>query len=206
VNSADARSAVIEGSLREVALADVLQLLDLGRKTGVLHVTDAFGRGARVTLVNGRIRDAALDGEAPRRGERHLRDVVIDLLGWTTGRFAVEPLDEATGHTGGVTVGIDSVLMEAARRADEWARLADRVPHDRAVPRLVTDGAASTVSLAPEEWQVLAFADGVADLRTIAERVGRDVLAVAGAVHRLVGEGLITVGAVPRDGERSSEI
>ena len=204
MNSADARSAVIEGSLREVALADVLQLLDLGRKTGVLHVTDAFGRGARVTLVNGRIRDAAFDGEAPRRGERHLRDVVIDLLGWTTGRFAVEPLDEATGHTGGVTVGIDSVLMEAARRADEWARLADRVPGAHATPRLAPVAPhAAPVALAPEEWEVLAYADGVADLRAIAARSGRDLLAVAAAVHRLVGDGLLTV---TRDAGDASEI
>ncbi|AHG90595.1 protein of unknown function DUF4388 [Gemmatirosa kalamazoonensis] len=201
---AEPRAAVIEGSLREVALADVLQLLELGRKTGILHVTDAVaGRRAHLTLVQGRIRDAVIDGELAARGDRQVREVAIELLGWSSGRFAVEPLDETTA-TRGSTVGVDSVLMEAARRADEWARLADRVPGAHAAPRLAPVAPhAAPVVLAPEEWEVLAYADGVADLRAIAARSGRDLLAVAAAVHRLVGEGLLTV---TRDAGDASEI
>jgi hypothetical protein len=201
-----ARGTLIEGSLREITLADVLQLLDLGRKSGVLCVTDAFGRTARVTLVVGRIRDAALDGR-PARGDRQVRDVVIELLGWGAGRFAVEPLDTEAAR--GASIGVDSVLMEAARQADEWERLADRVPGAHVVPRLSAAGDAAPVALAPEEWEVLAYADGTSDLRAIAGTTGRDLLAIAGAVHRLVGEGLVSVAdpadAVPHDGERSSE-
>lgn len=208
-SSAESRGTLIEGSLREVALADVLQLLDLGRKTGVLCVIDAFGRSARVTLVNGRIRDAAIDG-ASARGDRQVRDVVIHLLGWSAGRFAVEPVDTEVARARGASIGVDSVLMEAARQADEWERLADRVPGAHVVPRLFADGGAAPVALAPEEWEVLAYADGVSDVRAIAARTGRDVLAVAGAVHRLVGEGLVRVSStpiesVPLDGERSSD-
>jgi len=202
---AEPRAAVIEGSLREVALADVLQLLELGRKTGILHVTDPVaGRRAHVTLVQGRIRDAVIDGELPARADRQVREVAIELLGWSSGRFAVEPLDDAAAPTRGTTVGVDSVLMEAARRADEWARLADRVPGAHATPRLAPVAPhAAPVALAPEEWEVLAYADGVADLRAIAARSGRDLLAVAAAVHRLVGEGLLTV---TRDAGDASEI
>jgi len=207
--STESRGTLIEGSLREVALADVLQLLDLGRKTGVLCVTNAFGRAARVTLVNGRVRDASVDG-ALARGERQVRDVVIELLGWSAGRFAVEPVDPEVVRARGASIGVDSVLMEAARQADEWERLGDRVPGAHAVPRLSTGGGAAPVALAPEEWEVLAYADGVSDVRAIAARAGRDLLAVAGAVHRLVGEGLLSVTstpieAVPLDGERSSD-
>jgi len=205
------RAAVIEGSLREVTLADVLQLLDMGRKTGVLRVTDALGtRSARVTLVNGRIHDATIDGSGrPGRGTG-ARDVVIELLDWSAGRFAVEPLDASAEKPRGAGVGVDSVLMEAARRADEWARLADRIADARVVVRLGAESSATAapVALSPEEWELLAFADGAADLYTIADRSGRDVLAVARAAHRLVGEGLLEVAsdpAVPQGAGRSSE-
>ena len=206
------RAAVIEGSLREVTLADVLQLLDMGRKTGVLRVTDALGtRSARVTLFNGRIHDAAIDGSArPAASGLSARDVVIELLDWSAGRFAVEPIDAHAPKARGAGVGVDAVLMEAARRADEWARLADRIADARVVVRLVADSGAAPapVALSPEEWELLAFADGAADLQVVAERSGRDVLAVARAAHRLVGEGLLEVAAdpaVPQDTVRSSE-
>jgi hypothetical protein len=198
--------ALIEGSLREVALADVLQLLEMGRKSGILRITDAVsGRHAHITLVDGRIRDAASSDGPPL----DTRETAIELLGWSSGRFAVEPLAEEPVRRRGArpapTIGVDSVLMEAARRADEWARLVDRVPGAHAVPRLADpDAAAAPVALAPEEWEVLAYANGWSDLREIAARSGRDVLTVARAVHRLVCEGFLVIGsageAVPREG------
>lgn len=205
----DARETVIEGSLREVALADVLQLLDLGRKTGVLRVVDGLGaRRARVRLVNGRVLDAEM---TPWTGAPDAREIVIELLGWTSGRFAVEPLDAHERLPArAVTLGVDAVLMEAARRADEWARLADRVPGPHAAPRLAAPGVGGgPLALEPGEWEVLAHADGALDLRAIAARTRRDLLVVARAVHRLIGEGFLAVGPevedrVPREGARSS--
>jgi Domain of unknown function (DUF4388) len=197
----DARDAVIEGSLREVALADVLQLLDLSRKSGVVRVSDGAGlRRASVTVVAGRVTDAelAVDGLAPCSA----RDAVIELLGWSSGRFVVEPLpDEMPARPGFGAMAVESLLMEAARRADEWARLADRVSGPDAVPRLAppTASTRAPLALAPDEWAVLAYADGRADLRMLAARLGRDTLVVAAAVHRLVGEGLLALdgGGVP---------
>jgi hypothetical protein len=204
------RGTVIEGSLREVALADVLQLLDLSRKTGVLRVRDAVGeREAMVTLVGGRIAAACITPSVSRTDPR---ETMIELLGWTSGRFSVEPIDETHARPRLGLLGVDTVLMESARRADEWSRLADRVSGPDAVPRLATpdDGGNEPLALAPDEWEVLAYADGVSDLRTLATRTRRDLLAVARAVHRLVGVGFLTFAseadAVPLDDRRSSEV
>jgi len=222
---AEPRTSVIEGSLREVALADVLQLLDLGRKTGLLRVDDARERRvARLVVVGGRvcgacvdaadagdavaIDDATLARRALATDARTLFDVVGEALAWRNGRFAVDPLPDAIAAQAPPGHGVDALLMDAARRADEWAALADRVAGPHVVPALAaSDDAGALLTLSPDEWEALAYADGVADLRAIARRAGRDVLAVATAVHRLLALGLLAIdaAAVPQSGRRSSE-
>jgi len=63
---------VIEGSLRDVALVDVLQVVLAGRKDGVLRVERA-GRQARVWLSDGRLWAASVDGGV------HLGEVLVRL-------------------------------------------------------------------------------------------------------------------------------
>lgn len=70
---------MIEGSLRDAAFTDVLQVVVAGRKDGVLHVErgDARERRARVWIRRGRLLAASLDGGV------HLGEVLVrlDLLG-----------------------------------------------------------------------------------------------------------------------------
>lgn len=60
----------IEGPLHELALTDVLQLLDLSRKTGVLSVErDGIGVPARICLEEGTIVGVRATGHTRRLGE-----------------------------------------------------------------------------------------------------------------------------------------
>jgi hypothetical protein len=208
-----AGGAAIEGSLREMPLADVLQLLELGRRTGVLRVEDAgVARAATLVVVDGRIASATIhglgvasDGEVhagastPRRA---IVDAVCDVLAWRTGRFAVAPLpgDAAIETTRRGGVAVDAVLLEAAHRADEWARLSDRVPTADVTPMLAVLPAGDLLTLSPEEWRVVALADGALDLRALAAQLDRDVLAVARDVHHLLEAGVLRVPREPTDG------
>jgi hypothetical protein len=221
------RPASLQGSLGELALPDVLQLLDLGRKTGVLVVrrTDPATDGA-IVLVEGRVMGAAVrePGSAEphaalvARALRHAAPVteaaVYEVLGWREGRFSFAPLDAvvdaalpAAGPGGGVSV--DALLMEAARRDDEWARLASRVPHLGLVPTLADVGDAGLpLDLAPEAWALLAAVDGERDLRAVAAALATDPLAVARTADVLAAAGVLSLvdpcSDVPTDGARSS--
>ena len=205
--------AAIEGSLREMPLADVLQLLELGRRTGVLRVEDAgVARAATLVVVDGRIASATIHGldvvsdGAVRVGasteRRAIVDGVCDVLAWRTGRFSVEPLpsDGAIETTRRGGIAVDVVLLEAAHRADEWARLSDRVPAADVTPMLAVLPAGDLLTLSPDEWRVVALADGVLDLRALAAQLDRDVLAVARDVHHLLEAGVLSVPRDPTDG------
>jgi hypothetical protein len=221
-----ARAASLQGSIGDLALPDVLQLLDLGRKTGVLVVRRADdGTEGALVLVEGRVSGAAVrePGAAESRGAlvsralRHAAAVteaaVYEVLSWRDGTFAFAPLDAAAtpaAREAGRGISVDALLMESARRDDEWARLAPRIPHLGLVPTLADLAGAgdAPLSLTPEQWTVLAGVDGERDLRGVAGALSADPLAVARSVDALVAAGVLALGepapAVPADDARSS--
>ena len=199
---APATAPTLAGSLHEMALADVLQLLELGRKSGVLHVDGPDGPLGALRLEEGTIAAARLaartgasaSGEAAGR----VRDAACTLLAARSGRFRFSATGPGSAHGGGVRLRIEAVLVEAARRADEWAALADAVPDGQAVPVLAALGGdagrpAAPLALAPRHYALLAAVDGARDVAALARALGRDPLAVAGDLAPLVRAGLVAI-------------
>jgi Tfp pilus assembly protein PilF len=133
-----------------------------------------------------------------RELERQLRlaieSVVFELLSWQEGFFSFEeravaevPLDAR------IRISTESLLMEGARRIDEWSRIADKVPHLGVVPMLapVEDDRASVLDLLPHEWEVLMMIDASRDLRAIAAALGRSEFEVAKIAYGLVSTGVV---------------
>jgi tetratricopeptide (TPR) repeat protein len=93
----------------------------------------------------------------------------------------------------------EALLMEAARRIDEWSRIESKIPHLGVVPRLIApDNAdAGPMDLRPAEWEVLAAVDGERDVRALAAAVRRSEFDVARTLF-----GLATGGVVALDDPR----
>jgi tetratricopeptide (TPR) repeat protein len=235
----------LEGPLKELHINDVFQLLDLGRKSGVLRVTSelrqtvgtvSFDRGGVVAaslgkdsqplgtrLVRlGKIAEGDLvkaramqeSGDARRLGDilvangalsrreldRQLKgqieDAIFELLGWSEGYFRFEegaPCEAMVESP--VRLPTEALLMEAARRHDEWSRIEAKVPHLRVVPRLPPpdNPASGRIDLMPFEWEVLAAVDGQRDLHALASALGRSEFDVARTVFSLSAAGVIVV-------------
>jgi tetratricopeptide (TPR) repeat protein len=95
-----------------------------------------------------------------------------------------------------ITVSTESLLMEGARRIDEWSRIADIVPNLTVVAELAPidegrDGA--MLDLLPHEWQVLTMIDGERDLRGIAAVLARDEFEIAKIAYGLATTEIITL-------------
>lgn len=138
--------------------------------------------------------------ELERQVRRQIEAVVFELLSWSEGYFCFE---EGTSgldmpdESGGLTA--EALLMEAARRIDEWARMADRIPHADVVPALceANDDHAASLDLRPHEWQVLAAVDGQASLRAIAASTGLNEFEAARVVYGLLSTGVVTLVNAP---------
>jgi tetratricopeptide (TPR) repeat protein len=134
--------------------------------------------------------------ELERQVRRQIETVVFELLSWSEGYFSFEegmPDNVMPDDGGGLTA--EAMLMEAARRIDEWARMADRIPNAEMVPALsgADEDHASTLDLRPREWQLLAAVDGVATIRSIASGVGLNEFDAARIVYGLLSTGVVTL-------------
>jgi len=199
----------LEGRLRELGLAEVLQLLALSRKSGVLHLEAALqGRHAAVRFQHGSVVNAVAWNDDEAAGAlrartadeaREVEAVMLDLLLWRDGAFRFAPADDHAPTSASIRLAIEPLLMEAAQRAEVWERIADRVPHSRVVPAFVDvePQQLPLLRLAPVQWEILTRVDGQRDLLVLAESLGRDLLDVAEQVHGLIGAGLLVLREGP---------
>ncbi len=139
--------------------------------------------------------------EVDRYVRRQVETVVFELLSWQEGFFSFSDGDMDDSMPDGTTaVATESLLMEAARRIDEWTEIRRRVPHIGVVTRLsAIDPAANApmLDLQPAEWEVLAAMDGTRDLREVAQTLNRTEFEVARTAFGLVSTGIVEV--VERD-------
>jgi hypothetical protein len=127
-----------------------------------------------------------------------IETVVFELFSWKEGGFSfTDGESDWFEDDAAIRVSTESLLMEGARRIDEWSRMADRVPDAFVVPRLATAGAGSEspIDLRPGEWEVLTMIDGERNLRDIASSLGVSEFEVARTVYGMTCTGLVVAAA-----------
>jgi hypothetical protein len=141
--------------------------------------------------------------ELERQVRLQIEAVIFELLSWREGFFRFE---EGTMQGDPmVQIGTEALLMEGARRIDEWSRISGRVPSLLAVPRLTAlqdDRQAPMLDLLPSEWEVLTMIDGTLDVRAIASSLARTEFDTAKVVYGLVSTGVVELVVPPSVAER----
>ena len=237
----------IRGNLSEASLADVLQLLALGQKTGCLSVAREGSFGT-IHFVDGRVVHASIVNRRDRLGDRlvrlgtvpadaltrltaqrHMQDdrelakalldtgqvdrdlllqvyrtlveeVVYHLFGWTQGTFTFEPNDEIAVDPPLFSVSADSLLLEGARRVDEWSLIEKKIPSFDLL--FEVDGArvnAREVPLSVQQERILPLLDGTHDVHAVMERSGLSEFDAGKAIY-----GLLAAGYVQRVGRSAA--
>ena len=139
--------------------------------------------------------------ELERQVRMQIEAVVFELMSWREGFFSFEErsVSEVPAEVS-MTISTESLLMEGARRIDEWSRIADKVPSLEVVPVLapVDDDHPTLLDLLPNEWAVLAMIDGAKDLREIAGALGQSEFDIAKIAYGLVSTGIIELRGTER--------
>ena len=148
-----------QGSLAELHLPDIIQLISVSGKTGVFHLTDGPLKG-QIYLHDGKIVHAQLDDAL---GE----EAVYALAIWSQGDFKFEPGTATELRT--ISKSNTNLLMEAARRLDEWRVLSKKIPSVDMIPEFVVqDSREGQINLNTSEWLILSKIDGHRSIKTIA--------------------------------------
>jgi len=177
-----------QGSLKELPVPDIVQLMSASGKTGLFTLTRGAERGA-IYLKNGQMVHSRL-------GDVTGEEAVYALAIWSSGDFQFSPDDESQEHT--ITKSNTSLLMEAARRLDEWKVLSKKIPGIDAVPSLCERESPEPVTLSPQEWNLAGKIDGRRTVEEIARVTGVTPFDVAKTLYGLVAADLVELRARER--------
>lgn len=111
-------NADFRGKLQEVSFPEILQIIESGRKTGVLKVT-SNGREATFYIREGWIVDAELEAY---QGER----VAYAVIRWSRGEFSFR--STVVERESRIALSTQELLLEAVRRYDETQSLLESEP------------------------------------------------------------------------------
>jgi len=209
---------VVQASVRSNPMSLEEMLLKSGRVTETdleraRVMRSGNGRGRGLGLGECLVQCGALSRkELERQMRLQIESVVFELMSWREGFFSFEERspDELPAAPE-IHVSTESLLMEGARRIDEWSRIADKIPSLSVVPTLapVDDAHPTQIDLLPDEWEVLTMIDGKRDLRGIATVLGRAEFDIAKVVYGLTTTGVVEVRAAPErrtsGGQRANE-
>src|SRR5204862_436554 len=81
--------------------------------------------------------DVITQREVERQVRFQIEEVVFEVMSWNEGYFSFnEEPDSKVPTEVTVRIPVEALLMEGARRIDEWSRIENRIPHVGVVPSL----------------------------------------------------------------------
>ena len=149
-----------------------------------------------ILVQMGAIKEEELDRQIRFQTE----EVIFEMMGWQEGNFSFEEgQDDAVPGDRITRIRTEALLMEGARRIDEWSLMERTIPNVSVVPMFTeSDSKEGELDLVPAEWEVLAAIDGARNLRAVAQFLARSEFDVAKTVFGLESAGVLTIAAPPQ--------
>ncbi|HZS37139.1 MAG TPA: DUF4388 domain-containing protein [Polyangia bacterium] len=170
----------MSGSIDEIPLPDLLQLLSTSRKSGVLSVRGEGGHG-RIYLRKGQIYYATIDDSydlSPRKA-------AFRLLTWMTGTFELEAPDEKSVLEE-IQESTEALLMEGMRQLDEFRRIEGELPSRDQALGLSSPLQAPLRDLSQPDLDVLQLVINYGQLQAVLDRSPKTDLETATTLLNLL--------------------
>ena len=176
----------MSGSIEEIPLPDLLQLLSTSKKSGVIVIRGDVGVG-KIYLRKGQIYFASID-DSFKMGPKK---AMIRMLTWTAGFFELEPPDDRAVLEE-LQDSTEGLLMEGMRQMDEYQVISEKLPPMSAgiaIPRPLEP---KLRDLSPDELDVFQAALTAGTLRALFDECPLTDLTVAEKVKTLLEKGFLT--------------
>ena len=169
------------GQLADMAVVDLIQTIEVSRKSGAIHFVNPEGTNATLYFRGGKIIDAEL-------GRLTGEFAVYRLLIWNEGEFEVE--FKTVRRKDVIELSSQGLLMEGMRRVDEWGRLCEQLPPS--VFEVDYAELAERLAEIPDEINgILRLFDGRRNLMQVVDDCDFDDLEALTVISKLYFEGLV---------------
>ena len=179
---------MLQGSLDDFALPEVLSLLASTRKSGELQVSGDRGTDGRVWLDGGRIVCSEVGTSTD------VVDTMFELLRMQTGSFVFSA--DATAPSVGEARDIAPLLAEAQSRLDEWRTIEAVVPSLASRVALADQLPGEDAIVNASQWRVLVAVANGGTVDAVATSLELGEFGACKAVKGLVDAGLVLVDPV----------
>jgi len=170
----------MSGSIEEIPLPDLIQLLSTSRKSGVLMVRSDSTVG-RLFLRKGQIYFANLENNAAVGA----RKAIMRMLSWAHGSFELEPPNEAPVLEE-LEDSTEALLMDGMRQLDEYRVQLDKLPSLSAALTVPKPLEAKLRDLSPEELDVFQAASEVNTVGAVFDQSPLSDLLIAEKLRALI--------------------
>ncbi|MEP6763679.1 MAG: DUF4388 domain-containing protein [Gemmatimonadaceae bacterium] len=150
--------------------------------------------------------DALLEGKIVDRERleatyrEQVEEAVFHLFSWSHGTFTFEAESRPSLRENLVSINADSLLLEGARRVDEWTLIAKKIPSLDLIFEIDQGRIAHReVALSSEQQRIAQWLDGTNDVSAVVTRSGLNEFEVGKAIF-----GLLTAGYAQRVGRSAA--
>ncbi len=208
----DKREAKVVFKEGSVVLASIYKntpksIEELLSEWGVLDVESSVKLSKKMKKYSNLIE--AIDGEGitPRQhieqflAER-IREVVFEILKWDAGeyRFDEEKLAEKSEVL--IALNTENLILEGARRIDEWSNIRSKVPSKHSLFRFCAENQEDhQLNHKPKEWEILSLIDGKRTVKEVTEEVSGDLFSTSKLIYGLVVMDIIELVDADEEGE-----
>lgn len=177
------------GTFDEFGFAEILQLLNLSRKSGTLTLRQSRLH-AVVHLRDGQVVEAACE-------EHSGADVIYRLLGWREGEFEFTRTLRPVTRT--VHDATETLIMEGMRRLDEWQQIEREFTDLNVVLRLKSGQAAERYEGLEEDARtILKLVDARRNVAQIIRESGLEPVHAILLITELIGQDLVERWGPPK--------
>ncbi|HEX9102686.1 MAG TPA: DUF4388 domain-containing protein, partial [Polyangia bacterium] len=188
------------GQLADMAVVDLIQTIEISRKSGVIHFSHPDGKRGAIYFRNGKVIDAEL-------GRLGGEEAVYRLLVWGEGEFEVEFKNVRRKDV--IELSSQGLLMEGMRRVDEWGRLCEQLPPLETVFEVDYRELSERLAEIPDEINgILRLFDGRRTLMQVVDDCDFADLEALNVVSKLYFEGLIydaSTGGAPSEADTDDQ-
>jgi hypothetical protein len=185
----------LEGSLHDLSLIDLVQIIQIGLKTGVLWLNGGAEHGVVYVRAGGLI-DAVLVRGPTRQVIATADEAMLRLLQWEDATFTFQPDPTVDRHPIRMVHDHEWLLREARRRNEESlpAQTRRAIALDTCFALAKQPGANDgAFKLDLEHWRILGHVAVSPSARAICARTGQAADQVIASLAQLLALGLIEV-------------
>lgn len=186
LNKTTSTSRAMSGSIEEIPLPDLLQLLSTSKRTGVLSLRGPTGNG-QIYLRKGQIYYATVDDSY----DMNPRKAAYRLLTWDRGTFELDSAEEKT-FLDEVKDSTEGLLMEGMRLLDEFKRVEEDLPARNAQLTIPQPLTAPLTALKPEQLEIFQIVLNGGGLQAVLDRSKLSDADAAVALIELIKKDYIT--------------